>query len=169
MKTDEKLKEALMAQINFAVGCSADNIQITVNDGVVTLQGHVPNYAEKMGCIETARRVGGVKSVGDEVVVELPEARRRTDAEITAAALDAIKWVTTVPVDSIKIVVRAGRLTLEGMVEDESQKKVVETVIRHLPGITEITNLVTAKPQPLLPNDTKPSLNQCELTALASH
>lgn len=149
MKTDEKLKEALIAQLNFAVGCSASNIQITVNDGTVTLRGHVPNYAEKMGCLETAQRVGGVKTVRDEVAVELPESRRRTDSEITMVALDTIKCVTTIPIDSIKITARAGRLTLEGTVEDESQKKVVETVIRHLPGITEIINLVTAKRQPL--------------------
>jgi osmotically-inducible protein OsmY len=151
MKTDEKLKEALMAQLNFAVGCSATNIQITVNGGTVTLRGRVPNYAEKMGCIETAQRVGGVTTVRDEVVVELPETRRCTDSEITAAALDTIKWVTTVPIDSIKITARAGRLTLEGTVEDESQKKVVGTVIRHLPGITNIFNLITTKSQSLQP------------------
>jgi osmotically-inducible protein OsmY len=153
MKTDTKLKEALVAQLNFWVGYSARNLQVVVNDGIVTLRGCVPCYAEKKECAEIVRRGGGVKEVEDEVVVEIPETRQRTDAEIATAAADAINWITTVPLDSLKISAQAGKLILDGTVENPDQKQVVELVVRHLPGITGITNLITIKPQPLQPDD----------------
>ncbi|HTV42074.1 MAG TPA: BON domain-containing protein [Candidatus Sulfotelmatobacter sp.] len=149
MKTDEKLKDTLVAQVNFWLGRSADNIQVIVEDGMVTLRGQVPGYEQKIYCIETVQRVAGVKAVVDEVVVELPETRRRTDAEIAAAAANAIRWITTVPLDSIKITVRAGMLILEGIVEYWSQRGAVEYAVRHLPGIIGISNLITARPQPI--------------------
>ena len=148
MKTDEKLKEALAAQLNFWIGRSANNVQVAVKDGIVTLRGCVPSYAEKMGCVETVQRVGGVKAVADEIVVELPETRQRTDAEIASAAANAINWITTVPPNSIKITAHDGRLTLEGTVENWSQREAVGMVVRYLPGITSVTNLIRTRPQP---------------------
>lgn len=144
MTTDEKLKEALVAQLNFWVGHSAGNVQVAVKDGVVTLRGCVPVYAEKMDCLETVQRGGGVKAVIDEIVVELPETRKRSDAEIAAAATSAINWLTTVPLDSIKITVRTGKLILEGAVKDRQRKHLVELVLRNIPGITGITNLLVS-------------------------
>jgi len=152
MQTDQKLKEALTAQLNYWVGRSANNIQVLVKDCTVTLRGCVPSYAEKRECIETVQRVAGVKAVADELVVEIPETRQRTDAEIASAAINAISWITTVPPNSIKIIVRDGQLVLEGMVEEWSQRNAVEDVVRHLPGITGITNLLTTRPQPLAPD-----------------
>jgi BON domain len=73
MKTDTKLKEALVAQLNFWVGRSADNVQVTASDGIVILRGSVPNDSEKMECEETVRRAGGVRQVVNKVVVKRPE------------------------------------------------------------------------------------------------
>jgi osmotically-inducible protein OsmY len=70
MNTDLKLKEALVAQLDFWVGRSADNVQVTVSDGFVTLRGCVPNDAEKMECEETVRRAGEVKGVANKIVVK---------------------------------------------------------------------------------------------------
>lgn len=144
---DEQLRRAAVGQVNFWIGRSADNIQVTVKDGVVTLRGFVPAYAEKMECLETVQRIGGAKGVVDEVVVKVPETRRRTDAEIAAAAANAIRWTTTVPSDSINISARAGKLILEGMVENGWQRSAVECAVRHVPGITELANSISTKPQ----------------------
>ncbi|HEX3627012.1 MAG TPA: BON domain-containing protein [Verrucomicrobiae bacterium] len=149
MKTDKKLKDALVAQLNFWLGRSAERIEVTVKDGTVTLRGSVPYYEEKINGEEMVRRTGGVKAVLNDLVVELPETRKRTDAEITTSAANAIGWITTVPPNSIEIAARAGQLTLEGTVKNDSQKYAVEYAVRHLPGITGITNLITITPQTL--------------------
>ncbi len=149
MKTDTKLKEALVAQLNYWLGGSASNIEIAVNDGIVSLQGCVPTYEEKKECAKIVQRIGGVRQVVDEVRVEIPETRRPTDAETAAAAVNAINWITTLPPNSVKITPHAGRLILEGAVENCLQREAVEYVVRHLPGISGINNLITTRPQPL--------------------
>jgi osmotically-inducible protein OsmY len=70
MNTDTKLKEAVVAQLDFWVGRSAGNVQVAVSDGIATLRGCVPADAEKMQCEETVRRVSGVKEVVNNVVVK---------------------------------------------------------------------------------------------------
>ncbi|HTV40805.1 MAG TPA: BON domain-containing protein [Candidatus Sulfotelmatobacter sp.] len=75
MNTNLKLKEALAAQLVYWVGRSVDGVQVTVNDGMVTLGGCVPTYAEKMECEATVRRAGGVKGVANKIVVKLPESK----------------------------------------------------------------------------------------------
>lgn len=148
MNTDQKLKDALVAQLNFWVGRSAENIQVLVKDGAVALRGWVPCYEEKLKSVETVQCVGGVKTVADEIAVKLPKHRQRTDAEIMTAAANAINWTPNVPRNSIKLNVEAGRLFLEGIVECQSQREAVEYAVRHLPGITGITNLIAVIPQP---------------------
>lgn len=149
MNANEKLQNALVAQLNFWLGRSANDIQVTVEDGIVTLRGCVPGYVDKINCVEMVQRAGGVKAVVDDVIVRLPETRRRTDSEIATSAIDAINWLTTVPPGSLKITAQAGRLTLEGIVEKRSQKYAAEYAVRPLAGITGITNMITIRPQPL--------------------
>ncbi|HUA64398.1 MAG TPA: BON domain-containing protein [Alphaproteobacteria bacterium] len=149
MKSEEKLKEALVAQLNFWVGRSADNIQVTVDDGLVTLRGWVPYYEEKIRSVEMAQRTGGVKAVVDQIDVKLPEHRRRTDAQIAASAVNAIRWMVNGPKNSIKITVQDGKLIVGGAIEDRQQKEAIEFAVRHLPGITGITNLITVTQEPL--------------------
>jgi len=47
------------------------HIGVTTKEGVVTLTGHVPSYAEKYGAEKAAKRVYGVKAVADELDVKL--------------------------------------------------------------------------------------------------
>ena len=73
MKLITGLKEDLQAQLNFECGRTAAGVEISTNDGTVTLSGTVPSYAEKVAAVKAIQRVGGVKAVVDEVVVKLPE------------------------------------------------------------------------------------------------
>lgn len=152
MKIITELKEDALAQLKFECGRAAAGVQISANDGTVTLRGTVPNYAEKVAAIKAVQRVGGVKEVMDELVVKLPDHQKCTDAEIQTAAYNAISWITTVPTDGLEITVQNGKLTLEGKVESWSQRSAVEDVVRHLGGIVDVTNLIVIKPQPMEPD-----------------
>jgi osmotically-inducible protein OsmY len=48
----------------------AEHVVVTSADGVVTLQGLVADESDLQGAIRIARRVGGVKSVVDELEIE---------------------------------------------------------------------------------------------------
>src|SRR3954451_12802506 len=103
--TDEELQRDVLDELRWDPSVDAVHIGVSVKDGVVTLTGHVPSYAEKYAAERAAKRVGGVRAVANELDVKLPEGGRRTDEDIAAAAVNALKSNTLVPADKIKVTV----------------------------------------------------------------
>jgi hypothetical protein len=67
---------------------------------VVTLAGWVDSYLKKLAAEEAAHRVHGVKAVVNDLEVRLPGYAERTDADLAAAVVSALKWdaKTEIPV-----------------------------------------------------------------------
>ena len=85
MKTDMELKQDVSDELDWEPSVNAAQIGVAVKDGVVTLTGHVPSYAEKYAAERTAKRVYGVQAVADELDVKLPGSAVRTDEDVAAA------------------------------------------------------------------------------------
>lgn len=147
MKTDRELELDVADQLDFEPCVNAHNIAVSARNGVVTLQGSVPSYADKVAATNSAKLVNGVKGLHDEVVVALPGIHQRADKQIAMAALNAIKSITTVPPDSLRVIVRNGRLMLDGNVENRCQKEIVEEIVKNITGVVSVTNLLSLKPQ----------------------
>jgi osmotically-inducible protein OsmY len=64
---------------------------LTAENRIVTLTGKVSNYAEKYAASEAAARVNGVKTVTDEMRMNLPSSHQRDDQDIAEAALNAFE------------------------------------------------------------------------------
>ena len=89
----------------------------------------------------------GVRAVANELDVKLPGSSQRTDEDIAAAAVNALKANVSVPADKIKVIVSDGWVKLEGDVEWQYQKDAAESAVRYLPGVKGVTNLITVKPR----------------------
>jgi osmotically-inducible protein OsmY len=148
MKTDVELKSDVLAELEYEPGVKVEDIGVSVKDGIVTLNGAVSSYAEKLAAACAVKRVAGVRGLAEDLAVEVPESARRTDSEIAATALQAIGRVSAVPEGSVKVMVREGSLTLEGMVDGWHQKTAVEEAVRHLAGVRGVTNLIKLRPGP---------------------
>jgi osmotically-inducible protein OsmY len=101
---------------------NATRIGLTVKDGVVTLTGEVESYHEKLEAERAALRVAGVKGIASEIEIHLPGTSHRSDADIARAAVDALRWNSSVPPDRIQVVVKKGWVTLEADVDWGYQK-----------------------------------------------
>jgi osmotically-inducible protein OsmY len=154
MKSDVDLKKDVLAELEFEPSVKVEDIGVSVKDGIVTLTGSVSNYAEKLAAARAAKRLAGVRGLAEDIIVKLPESSRRTDSDIAAAAVEAIKWITTVPKDAVKITVRDGWLSLEGAVEGGRQKSAAEEAVRNLAGVKGVANLIVIKPK-VAPVDVK--------------
>ena len=151
-KSDTELKNDVLAELKYEPSVKLSDIGVLVKDGTVTLNGYASNYSEKWNAVETAKRVGGVKALADDIVVKLPGSLLRTDGDIARAAANQINWCFSVPTGAVKVTVREGWITLEGEVEWWYQKNAAESVIRSLAGVKGVTNLITIKPK-LVPTD----------------
>jgi len=145
MKTDTQLQHDVLAELEWEPSIDASQIGITAKEGVVTLTGFVASYANKMTAERVAKRVYGVKAVANDIEVKIPGSSQRSDGDIAAVALSAMKWDTTVPEDRIKVTVRNGWITLEGQVDWGYQKETSERVVRNLTGVMGLTSQITVK------------------------
>jgi len=143
---DKTLRQFIIDELDFEPSIDAANIGVAVEKGVVTLTGHVTNYAEKIAAERTVERVKGVKAIAQEIEVRFSNQPKRSDDEIAQRALDILKWSVQVPADNIQVKVEKGWVTLIGDVEWQYQKQAAESAVRQLSGILGVSNVIEIKP-----------------------
>ena len=145
MKTDTQLQNDVMAELKWDPSINAAQIGVEVKNGVVTLSGHVDRYTEKWAAEHAAQKVTGVKALAIELDVNLPSSSSRTDADIAHAAKNVLDWTTNWPNDHVKVLVEKGWVTLSGIVDHEFQRQIASSAVRHLMGVTGVSNQITIK------------------------
>ena len=70
---EELRKGNTLTQHVIAMGLKVEELKITYDDGIATLQGTCPSQGEKEKVILTVGNVAGVARVDDRIVVEKPE------------------------------------------------------------------------------------------------
>lgn len=146
MKTDEQLKRDVQAELNWDPSINDSAIVISAKDGVVTLAGHVPFYADKVFAEKAAKTVAGVRGVANDIEVKPSSAHQRSDTAIAESAVNALQSSVAVPADKVKVVVRDGHITLEGNVTFQYQKNAAESAVRTLWGVKGVTNSISLSP-----------------------
>jgi len=122
MKTDQQLKQDVIAELGWEPAINAAQIGVEVKDGVVTLAGQVGSFTEKWQAEQATQRVAGVKGLAVAMDVNLPGMSERTDADIARSAESTLQWLTYLPSDAIKVMVEKGRVTLSGVVDFNFQR-----------------------------------------------
>jgi osmotically-inducible protein OsmY len=135
-----------MDELAWDPSVDAAEIGVSVEKGVVILNGTVRSLAEKRTAERTTQHVEGVRAVTDELVVKLAGDSQHTDADIARAAVNVLDWNTSVPPNRVKVLVQNGWITLEGGVEYHFQKMAAENAVRHLKGVKGVSNVIAINP-----------------------
>ncbi|MGV2184698.1 BON domain-containing protein [Rhizobium rhizogenes] len=143
--SDLEIRRDILDELEFDPSVDAANIGVSVENGVVTLSGHVKSYAEKMAAEAIAQRVKGVRAIAEEIDVRWPEQKKHADDEIAARALDIIAWDTALPDGAIDIKVQRGWVTLSGEVRWHFQRMAAENAVKKLGGVLGVTNYLTIR------------------------
>lgn len=146
MKTDVGIRLAVIREFRWDTRVDETDIEIEVNDGIVTLTGTVDSYLHRMAAQEAARRVSGVLGVVNDLRVHIPGTEVRTTPEICQAVRRALEWHTGVPYQHIRSWVTDGRVTLEGPVAYWFEREDAEKAVQHLVGVKEIVNRIVVPP-----------------------
>jgi osmotically-inducible protein OsmY len=144
--SDRDLQLAVLDELKWEPSINAAHIGVSARDGIVTLSGHVPSYAEKYFAERAAKRVHGVRAIANELDVKLPGSSQRTDEDIARACLTALKLDVTLPFDQIRVIVNNGWVTIEGQVEWQYQKEAAERVVSYQVGVKGVSNLLAVTP-----------------------
>jgi len=157
--TDEQIQADVLEELKWDTRVRPNEIGVAVKDGIVTLTGWVDSYLKKMAAEEAAHRVPGVKAVANDIEVRLPGFAERTDTDLAAAVLNALRWDAAIPAGKVDVTVSQGWVTLKGEVEYAFQKRDAERAVRRLSGVKGVSNLITVKPQ-VLPTDLKQQIER---------
>jgi len=150
MKTDTQIQTDVLAELKWEPSVNAAQIGVEVKEGVVTLAGKVNSFSEKWDAERAARRVCGVKALAIEMDVTLPGSSQRSDADIAHSAVNVLEWMTYLPADAVEVVAEKGWITLSGEVDWEYQKQAAMGAVRHLMGVTGVSNQIVIRPRVLL-------------------
>ena len=146
MKTDALIQSNVISELKWEPSIDAATIGVSVRDGIVTLDGYVNSFVEKLTAVRVASRVMGVKAVAQELKVRLPQSYERNDADIAEAAVNALEWNMNVPNDRVKVEVQDGMIILTGEVDWEYQRAAAHDAVCCLIGIKGVTDEISIKP-----------------------
>ena len=143
-KTDIQLKKDFEEELRWDPKVNSAQIGVTVDQGAVSLLGAVDTYAEKWAAEDAAKRVGGVRTIAQDLMVKIQNEHKHSDSEIAEAVQSAIKWNVYIP-HTVTAKVQQGAVTLEGEVTWNFQRDAAARAVRYLTGVSTVYNSITLK------------------------
>jgi hyperosmotically inducible protein len=120
-----------------------DNIEFRVDGSNVTLIGHVTRPTLKSDAESAVKGIEGVESVNNQIEV-LPlspnDDRSRVALYRAIYGFSSLQRYALPVIKPIRIIVKNGHVTLEGVVDTEADKNVVKLRANGVHGVFSVTN-----------------------------
>ena len=152
--SDKQLRQDILDELDFEPSVTATHIGVAIENGVVTLSGHVPSYAEKLAAERAVRRIKGVRAIAQEIEVRYAFDKKTADDQIAKRCVDIMDWSVVVPRGDVQLTVQNGWVTMTGEVGWQYQRKAAEDDIRKLSGVAGVINNIAIKPR-VQPDDVR--------------
>ena len=146
MRLDSDIKRDVEDELRWDPDIDATDIGVAVHNGVVTLTGFVRSYAQKTEAESAAKRIAGVVGLANDIEVRLPSIDQRPDPDIARDAVAALKSELPYSSEKLKVVVKNGWLTLEGMAEWNYVRERAQSAVRRIRGVTGVSNSIALQP-----------------------
>lgn len=158
MKTDVQIQQDVLEQLKWEPFLCGVEINVSVKNGVVALSGDVDSYAKKLSAQNAAKKIEGVKAVADEIEIVVSANHQKSDTAITEAVINALKWHAAIKEEKVLVAVEDGNVKLEGAVEWEFERNMVQKAIESLTGVRSVINCITVVPA-ILPEEIECKIN----------
>ncbi len=136
--SDLEIRESIKSVMVWNGQIDSTDLDITVNDGIVELNGSVYSYHEKMLATDIAMSVNGVKEVRNNIIVNT---RHDVNDELIGDnVFDALDSDPMVNAEDIDITVNNGLVTLSGTVQDYAAANAAHDALLYIPGVRGIVN-----------------------------
>lgn len=142
-----KLRTQLLVRANV----SAANTAVNVKDGVVTLTGTADNLAQKELTAEYAKEIVGVKSVKNDIVVNVSPSMVQTisekidDTSITTQVKYALFSHRSTSALKTDVTTTDGVVAVTGVAGSDAEKSLVTKLAETIRGVKSVTNNMTVK------------------------
>jgi osmotically-inducible protein OsmY len=135
-RDDADIAKAAVQALSWNVMVPQNRVQVTVSNGVVTLEGEVGYAYQRTAAQNTVEQLTGVKSVYNRLVVKPSVApidlRRKLNA--------ALHRYARVEAEGINADVEGSRVVLRGKVHSWAERDIVQEAAWAAPGVSEVDN-----------------------------
>ena len=145
-KTDKQVIKDVEDELRFDPTVAAERITVAAESGAVSLRGHVSTHADRWHAKRAAKRVAGVSAVTEELQVDIAEADRRTDAELTDIVTRTLRCDVRVPA-AVTASVHHAHITLHGDVAWNHDRDAALRAVRFLRGVAGVTSEIKLEPK----------------------
>ena len=142
MDKDRVLQRKVIEELGWEPAVESADIGVAVVDRVVTLNGYVKSYAEKLAAEKAVRRVSGANAIAEELKVRYASDAKTADHEIAKRIVDMFAWNSLIPEDRIQVKVEHGWVTLTGEAKWHYQSKEASRVASQISGVTGVSNTI---------------------------
>ncbi len=149
---DKLIRQNVIDELDFDPSIEAANIGVAVENGIVTLTGHVGSFTERVAAEKAAQKVRGVRGVVEEITVRFGGEAPPRDEDLAQRAVQMLDWSSTVPKGTVQVKVQDGWVTLTGKVGWQYQKEEAYRAIRRLAGVAGIVNSIEVTPKASVPD-----------------
>jgi osmotically-inducible protein OsmY len=143
-ESDQKLAERVAEQMRRSTYFTVfDEVQIGVDNGVVTLTGYVTQPIKSDDLARRASHVDGVREFVNRLEVlpaSVSDDRLRSIIANTLYRDPAFSNYASQAVPPVHIIVRNSSVLLTGVVNSEVERRQAENIVRHIPGIIGVQN-----------------------------
>jgi len=139
MGKTKDVRAAVEAELGFDPRVDSADITVRNIGGNVNLTGTVPSYPQYLEAAAATRRVAGVTTVDNNLMVVLPDGDYRDDVQLITAANNALAQNVTVP-DGVEALADDGNITLTGTVSYLTERAAAEATVAGLTGVRNVSN-----------------------------
>lgn len=139
---DDRIARAIESELWGAKGVNANQIDVKVQEGIVTLNGKVNNLLSQESAVRIAKMTKGVRSVVSQLQVKawnIVDKQLRGDVQ-SALSRDPATDSWELQVDASK-----GKITLTGTVESYAERELAGKVAKSVKGVEQLDNKVNIK------------------------
>lgn len=137
--SDRDVTLAVERRLMLDDGVPAQRIDVSTEDGVVTLSGSVRRLSAKLAAGYAAETVRGVVGVFNDIEVEPAP---RLDSHIRGDVIAALTDDPVTDVVDIEVSVKDGVVTLSGAVDSAVERSVAEQLAQGVAGVVDVRNLL---------------------------
>lgn len=141
-RSDADIAQSVVSGLRFNVAVPSDRVQVTVENGWVTLEGEVEWQYQKSAAENAVKYLLGVKGVTNSVRIK----PRASVADVKAKIESAFARRAQLDANQIRVEATDNRVTLRGSVHSWDEREDAEEAAWAAPGVTKVENDVIVIP-----------------------
>jgi osmotically-inducible protein OsmY len=136
--SDDEIARRAVAVLEWDAGVPGGRIQVTVQNGQITLSGKVDRHFKKLAAESAVGRLRGAIGVINAITVK---AGVRSN-DVAKSIENALQRNAEIEASRIRVVVRDDKVILEGEVETWNERQLAEKAAWAVPGVTDVEDRI---------------------------